>query len=76
MMCLIRTMNPVTINFAQAVLKDAEIMSFLFDANTSVMDGSSLIVQRRLMVIDEDEEEARALLTAAGLEDDLINLSG
>jgi len=73
---LIRTMNPVTINFAQAVLKDAEIMSFLFDANTSGMDGSPLIVQRRLMVIDEDEEEARALLTAAGLEDDLINLSG
>jgi hypothetical protein len=60
-------MNPVTLNFAQAVLKDAGIESFLFDMNASVLDGSTTIVRRRLMIIDEDETDARELLNAAGL---------
>ena len=66
-MCLIRTMNPVTLSFAQAVLKDAGIESFLFDMNSSVLDGSTIIIRRRLMIIDDDEIEARELLEAAGL---------
>lgn len=67
MICLIRTMNLVTLSFAQVVLKDAEIESFLFDMNSSVLDGSTTIVRRRLMIIDEDEAEARELLIAAGI---------
>ncbi|MEP6343918.1 MAG: DUF2007 domain-containing protein [Maricaulaceae bacterium] len=73
MICLIRTMNLVTITFAQAVLRDAEIESFLFDMNASVLDGSTALVQRRLMIIDEDEDEARELLIAAGLENELLD---
>ena len=65
-------MNPVTLSFAQALLKDGEIESFLFDMNTSVLDGSTIIVRRRLMVIDEDEEDARAILVAAGIGDELM----
>ena len=60
-------MNPVTLSFAQAVLKDADILCFLFDINSSVLDGSTTIVRRRLMIVDEDEEDARAVLIAAGL---------
>ncbi len=71
MKCIIRTMNPVTLSFAQAVLKDGEIESFLFDMNSSVLDGSTITIRRRLMVIDEDEADARELLTAAGLGDEL-----
>jgi len=67
MICIIRTMNPVTLSFAQAVLKDSGIESFLFDMNSSVLDGSTIIVRRRLMIVDEDEAEARELLEAAGL---------
>ena len=67
MICLIRTMNPVTLSFAQAVLKDAGIESFLFDMNCSVLDGSTILVRRRLMIIDDDQFEARELLEAAGL---------
>jgi len=67
MICIIRTMNPVTLSFAQAVLKDAGIESFLFDMNASVLDGSTIIVRRRLMIIDDDEVEARELLKAAGI---------
>lgn len=60
-------MNLVTLSFAQAVLKDAGIESFLFDMNSSVLDGSTTIVRRRLMIVDEDEAEARELLEAAGI---------
>ena len=60
-------MNPVTLSFAQAVLKDADIESFLFDMNASVLDGSTILVRKRLMIIDEDEEDARELLEAAGI---------
>ena len=67
MICIIRTMNPVTLSFAQAVMKDAGIESFLFDMNCSVLDGSTILVRKRLMIIDEDEAEARELLEAAGL---------
>ena len=67
-----RTMNPVTLSYAQALLKDAEIESFLFDMNSSVLDGSTITVRRRLMIIDEDEEEARAILEAAGLGKELM----
>jgi len=65
-------MNPVTLSYAQALLKDAEIESFLFDMNSSVLDGSTIIVRRRLMVIDEDAAEAREVLVAAGLGHELM----
>ncbi len=74
MICLIRTMNPVTLSYAQALLKDAEIESFLFDMNSSVLDGSTITVRRRLMVIDEDAQEARDILEAAGLGDELMEI--
>lgn len=76
MICLIRTMNPVTLSFADVVLKDAGIMSFLFDTNSAILDGSTALVQKRLMIIDEDEDDARAALIAAGLEEELMQLGG
>ena len=71
MICIIRTMNPVTLSFAEAVLKDSGIESFLFDVNCSVLDGSTILVRKRLMIIDDDEVEARELLEAAGLAKEL-----
>ena len=65
-------MNPVTLSFAQAVLKDAGIESFLFDMNASVLDGSTIIVRKRLMIIDDDEAEARELLEAAGIGNEMM----
>lgn len=75
MICLIRTMNPVTLSFAQAVLKDAGIESFLFDVNASVLDGSTILVRKRLMIIDEDEAEARQLMEAAGIGHEMMSPS-
>jgi hypothetical protein len=71
MIAIIKTTNPVTISFAQSVLNDAGIHCAVFDANISIMEGSIGLFPRRVMVIDEDADEAREALAAAGLEDEL-----
>ncbi|MDE2462984.1 MAG: DUF2007 domain-containing protein [Alphaproteobacteria bacterium] len=62
---VLKTNNPVELNFAEAVLSDAGIPSVVFDGHMSVMDGSMVILPRRLMVADADAEEARRLITVA-----------
>ncbi len=54
MIAVLKTVNPATLNFAQAVLKDADIPFFVMDQNVSIIEGSIGIIPRRLMVIDED----------------------
>ncbi len=71
MKCIIATMNPATHSFAEAVLKEAEIEYFVMNFHSSVMDGSIAMIPKRLMVIDEDFEEARDVLTDAGLGEEL-----
>lgn len=46
----------------QGVLEDAEILSFVFDAGTSIADGSYLLISVRVMVDDEDLANARHIL--------------
>ena len=75
MICIIRTNNPVTLSFAQAVLKDSQIEYFIMDQHMSLMEGSVGAIPRRLMVIDEDEFAARRALTLAGLENELVKPS-
>ena len=72
MICVIRTMNPATHSFAEAILKEAGIEHFRFDFNASIMDGYTATVPRRLMVIDDDAEEARQALIDAGLGDEIF----
>jgi hypothetical protein len=62
---ILKTNNPVELNFAQVVLKDAGIHAVVFDANMSVMDGSMVILPQRLMVSNEDESRAITLLKDA-----------
>ena len=62
---ILKTNNPVELNFAQAVLKDAGIEAVVFDTNMSVLDGSMVILPQRLMVANEDGTQARALLKDA-----------
>ena len=71
MIAILKTVNPATLNFAQAVLKESDIPFFVMDQNVSIIEGSIGIIPRRLMVVDEDAEDARAALQAAGLGDDL-----
>lgn len=71
MIAVLKTVNPATLNFAQAVLKEADIPFFVMDQNVSIIEGSIGIIPRRLMVVDEDVEDAREALRAAGLGDDI-----
>jgi len=66
---LLRTVNPVDLSFAQHLLREHGIASFVFDENTSVAEGSiGVLIPRRLMVVDEDYESAAALVRAEGIE--------
>ncbi|MDH4742497.1 DUF2007 domain-containing protein [Sphingomonas sp. CBMAI 2297] len=51
----------------QGRLEDEAIPSFVFDAGTSIADGSYLLIPVRVMVDDEDLARARAILDAARL---------
>ena len=66
MRALIITTDPVTISFAEAVLKDAGMESFVLDQNMSVLEPG-IMIPKRLMVLDEDEAPARRALEDAGL---------
>lgn len=62
---ILKTNNAVELNFAEVVLADAGIRSVVFDDHMSVMDGSMVILPRRLMVADGDVERAKAILRDA-----------
>ncbi|MEM7729173.1 MAG: DUF2007 domain-containing protein [Pseudomonadota bacterium] len=66
MIALIVTTNPATISFAQAVLKDAGIDCYVMDQNMSVLEPG-IMIPKRLMVIGDDEDEARSALQDADL---------
>jgi len=65
---IMRTNDLVAISYAQALLKDADIVCAVFDQHASVIEGSIWAIQRRVLVDDEDAPAARTLLTDAGLD--------
>ena len=54
---ILKTVNLATLNYAQAILKEADIPFFTMDENVSIIEGSIGIIPRRLMVLDDDFEE-------------------
>lgn len=68
---LIRTNDAVIISFVQSLLRDARISCFVADQNMSVLDGSIGILPRRIMIDADDADEARQLLTDAGIEHEI-----
>ena len=65
---LLRTNDLVKLSWLSALLRDAGIESIVLDANMSLLEGSVGILQRRLMVVDDDLEAARAILAESGEE--------
>ena len=49
-------------HIVQGRLESEEIMSFVFDAGTSIADGSYFLIPVRVMVDDEDYAAARKIL--------------
>lgn len=65
MRAVLKTVDPVVLNFAANVLTQAGIESVVFDTHASVMDGSMGFLPRRLMVRDDDYSQAQTLLRQA-----------
>lgn len=63
---LVRTNDPVLLDWLQVLLRDSGIETVIFDAHMSILEGSAGAIQRRLMVLDEDYERARTRVTDAG----------
>ena len=65
MRAVLKSLDPVTLNFAANLLEQEGIQTVVFDTHASVMDGSMGFLPRRLMVLDEDFPKADRLLRAA-----------
>ncbi|HEX9648040.1 MAG TPA: DUF2007 domain-containing protein [Alphaproteobacteria bacterium] len=63
---LLRTNDLVKISWVRSVLADAGIEAVVLDAHASVVEGSVLAIQRRIMVLDDDLAEARRVLDDVG----------
>jgi len=66
---LIRTNDPVVLSLITSLLQEAEIDSAVFDQNMSVLEGSIGALSKRLMVSQDDYNQAKRILTKAGLEE-------
>lgn len=64
---LLRSNDPVLISFVTSLLEDAGIGHSVADTNMSVIDGSIGALPRRIMVVDDQLDEARRLLSDAGV---------
>lgn len=61
--------NDITkVVYAETILNSNDIVSFVLDMNTSVLEGSIGILPRRLMVLENDFERASELLKNFGLD--------
>lgn len=64
---IVRTNDAVLITAIEALLKGAHIPWTVLDQNMSVMEGSIGLLPRRILVNECCVEDARRLLTDAGL---------
>lgn len=64
---LVRPTDPALLSVIEGLLEEVGIPHHVADRDMSVLEGSILVVQQRILVPDEREAEARALLVDADL---------
>lgn len=64
---LVRTNDLGLLSVIEDLLTEAEIPHYVADRDMSVLQGSMLVIQQRVLVPDGREAEARALLVEADL---------
>jgi len=65
MRAVLKSLDPVVLDYAANVLSQEGIESVVFDTHASVMDGSMGFLPRRLMVLNVDFDRAHRLLSQA-----------
>lgn len=70
---LMRSNDPVLLNFVENLLNNSGISAVVLDVNMSVLEGSLGMLPRRLMVPDDHEITARRILREADLGQWLID---
>jgi hypothetical protein len=68
---LLRSNDPVLLSFVSSLLEEAEIAFIVLDTNMSVMEGSIGILPRRVLVEEDRIDQARNLLSEAGVGHDI-----
>lgn len=68
---LIRANDPVLVSAVVALLEAAGLRPLVLDQNMSVLEGSIGVLQRRIMMIDDEFAQARRLLSDAELAHEL-----
>ena len=63
---LLRTNDIVKLSWLRALLADSGLEAVVLDQNTSILEGSAGAIPRRLMVLDEEYDQAVRLLAEAG----------
>ena len=64
MKTILETNDPVLLGLARSVLESAGIGAVLLDTHGAALYGGSGVILQRLCVLDEDEDEAAALIKA------------
>lgn len=64
---IIRSNDIVLMSFAESLMRDAGIASMVADQSMSALEGSLGMLPRRLLVDSDQVDEARRILTDAGL---------
>lgn len=65
---LLRTNDLVLISRIEALLAESGLHCLVADGHMSALEGSVGFLPRRILVLDDDVDEARALLADAGLD--------
>ena len=64
---LIRTNDAVLLSFAESLMKEAGIHCLIADQPMTLLEAPPAFLPRRFLVESEREDEARRILTDAGL---------
>ncbi len=68
---IVRTNDPVLISFVEALMRDAGINILVADQNMSILEGSIGVLPRRVLVVEDEADQARRILVDAGIADEL-----
>ena len=68
---IVRSNNPVLLNFVEVLLKDAGLSPLLVDVHTSAVEGSIGVLPRRILIEESELSRARQVLREADLEHEI-----